>query len=91
MIETKMMSSAVKASFWPLFVVTADACARAAVRRIGHGSLWVPNFAHQVQWWSAGFATETFLDNYYLAKHLKQRSVFRMIRASRAAQGGKVY
>ncbi|KAF8657366.1 hypothetical protein HU200_060137 [Digitaria exilis] len=92
LVDTNMMSSAVKNSFSPLFVVTADACARAVVRRIGHGTLWVPNFAHQIQWWSAGFAPETILDVYRLGKHLQQREAFRMIRSSRPpAQEGKVY
>nr|CAB3467863.1 unnamed protein product [Digitaria exilis] len=92
LVDTNMMSSAVKNSFSPLFVVTADACARAVVRRIGHGTLWVPNFVHQIQWWSAGFAPETILDVYRLGKHLQQREAFRMVRSSRPpAQEGKVY
>ncbi|CAN6207906.1 unnamed protein product [Urochloa humidicola] len=86
-VDTNMISDEAKGSFSPLFVVSPDACARAALRRIGHGWLWVPNFAHQVQWWLAGFVPEILQDVYCLAKHLQQRDIFRMTRPSRAAQG----
>ncbi|CAL5052531.1 unnamed protein product [Urochloa decumbens] len=86
-VDTKMISDEAKGSFSPLFVVSPDACARAMVRRIGHGRLWVPNFAHQVQWWLAGFVPETLHDVYRLAMHLQQRDIFRKLRPSRAAQG----
>lgn len=89
LVETNMMSSAVKASFLPVFVVSADACARAVVRRIGHGWLWVPNLAHQVQWWLAGCVPELVLDAYRLALHLQQRDIFRMLKPSRAAPKGQ--
>ena len=53
-----MVSSAAKNSLFPLFVVGPDACARAAVRWIGHGPLCVPNLVHQLQWWAAAFLLE---------------------------------
>ncbi|CAN6197934.1 unnamed protein product [Urochloa humidicola] len=86
-IDTNMISDEAKGSFRPMFVVSPDACARAVVRQIGHGWLWVPNFVHRVQWWGSGFVPEIVLDVYCLAKHLQQRDMFRMLRPSRAAQG----
>jgi 17beta-estradiol 17-dehydrogenase / very-long-chain 3-oxoacyl-CoA reductase len=65
-----MISSAAKNSLFPLFVVGPDACARAAVRWIGHGPLCVPNLVHQLQWWAAAFLPEILGDTYCLALHL---------------------
>ncbi|CAN6170204.1 unnamed protein product [Urochloa humidicola] len=87
LVDTNMISDEAKGSFDPLFVVSPDACARAVVRRIGHGWLWVPNLVHQVQWWVAGFVPDIVHDVYRLAKHLQQRHMFRMLKPSRAAQG----
>ena len=87
-VETNMVSSAAKNSLFPLFVVGPDACARAAVRWIGHGPLCVPNLVHQLQWWAAAFLPEILGDTYRLALHLHQRAIFRMLRSSRAHTQG---
>ncbi|KAJ1254448.1 hypothetical protein BS78_10G124800 [Paspalum vaginatum] len=84
LVETNMVSSAVKSSFYAQFVVTPDACARAAVRWIGHGRLCVPSLAHQVQWWFAGLVPGVIHDAYRLAKNLQQREMFRVLRSARA-------
>ncbi|KAL6596674.1 hypothetical protein ACP70R_047317 [Stipagrostis hirtigluma subsp. patula] len=87
LIETNMVSSAVRSLFVPAFVVNPAACARAAVSWIGHGPLCVPNFAHQLQWWLAGYAPETLLDAYRLSLHLQQRAIFRMLKEWRRGPG----
>ncbi|TVU11560.1 hypothetical protein EJB05_45153, partial [Eragrostis curvula] len=87
LVDTNMMSSAVKSSFHPAFVVPPDACARAAVRWIGHGVLCVPNVAHQVQWWFSRVPPDYLHDVYRLAKHLQQRAVFQAIRSSGVVLG----
>ncbi|KAL6909896.1 hypothetical protein ACP4OV_001555 [Aristida adscensionis] len=85
---TKMISSAVKGSFLPAFVLNPDACARAAVHWIGHVPLCVPNLAHQLQWWLAGYAPEFLHDVYRLSLHLQQRATFRMLRSSTTISSG---
>ncbi|GJN41369.1 hypothetical protein PR202_gn00736 [Eleusine coracana subsp. coracana] len=90
LLNTNMISSAVRGSFFPVFVVTPDACARAAVRWIGHGGpLCVPNIAHRFQWWISGFAPEVLLDAYRLAQHLQQRAVFSFLRERPEGRGKK--
>lgn len=82
-----MLSSAAKNALFPLFLVGPDACARAAVRWIGHGHLCVPNLVHQLQWWGAGFVPDVLADTYRLAMHLYQRATFQMLRSCRAPHG----
>lgn len=87
LVETNMLSSAVKANFLPLFVATPDAYARAAVRWIGHGPMSVPNVAHQLQWWLSSLVPEFLLDSCRLRQHLQQRAIFRRLGPWRASQG----
>uniref|UniRef100_A0ACD5ZRC9 Uncharacterized protein n=1 Tax=Avena sativa TaxID=4498 RepID=A0ACD5ZRC9_AVESA len=75
-VETTMISSAVKANFFPMFVPTPESYARAAVRWIGHGSMSVPYVA-----WFTGMVPEFVLDKYRLQQHVHQRTIFRKLRS----------
>ncbi|KAM0840092.1 hypothetical protein ACQ4PT_059890 [Festuca glaucescens] len=81
LVDTNMLSSAVKANFFPVFVPTPESYARAAVSWIGHGSLCVPYVTHNLQWWFTGMLPESVHDKYRLRQHLHQRTIFPKLRS----------
>uniref|UniRef100_A0ACD5V8F8 Uncharacterized protein n=1 Tax=Avena sativa TaxID=4498 RepID=A0ACD5V8F8_AVESA len=87
LVQTNMVSSALKSSFVRLFVVPVDAYARAAVRWIGHGAVCVPSVAHRIQCFYAGHWPEFIYDAARLEQHRKQRAIFRRIRSWRNSLG----
>ncbi|CAM0913951.1 unnamed protein product [Alopecurus aequalis] len=82
LVGTAMVSSAIKANFFSLFVPTPESYAHAAVRWIGHGSMCVPYVAHTLQWWFSGIIPEFVRDKYRLQEHQRQRTIFRRLRCS---------
>ncbi|KAM3207505.1 hypothetical protein ACQJBY_062642 [Aegilops geniculata] len=84
LVETNMVSSAVKNSFFVRpWVLSPDAYARAAVRWIGHGTLCIPNFAHRLQWWFTCLFPDSFKDMNLLKRNLQHRAIFRRIKPLR--------
>ncbi|VAI73180.1 unnamed protein product [Triticum turgidum subsp. durum] len=86
LVETNMVSSAVKASLISQFVLTPDGYARAAVRWIGHGTLCVPNVAHRLQGWFVGLFPDFGTDAYRLEYNLRQRAILRRVKPWRKSQ-----
>uniref|UniRef100_A0ACD5ZU53 Uncharacterized protein n=1 Tax=Avena sativa TaxID=4498 RepID=A0ACD5ZU53_AVESA len=87
LVQTNMVSSALKSTFLQQFVVPADAYAQAAVRWIGHGAVCVPSVPHRMQWFFAGCWPESVYDAARLEQHQKQRAIFRKIRPWRKTVG----
>ncbi|XP_044959993.1 very-long-chain 3-oxoacyl-CoA reductase 1-like [Hordeum vulgare subsp. vulgare] len=86
LVETNMVSSAVKANLILQFVLTPDAYAYAAVRWIGHGRLCVPNVAHRFQGWYAGLFPDFVNDAFRLEKNRGQRAILRRVKPWRKSQ-----
>jgi hypothetical protein len=83
LVETKMVSSAVKGRLLTLFMTTPEAYARAAVRWIGHGVMCVPSFVHRLECLYLFFSPDFLIDRHLLRRHLKQRTIFRRLRSWR--------
>uniref|UniRef100_J3MDG3 Very-long-chain 3-oxoacyl-CoA reductase n=1 Tax=Oryza brachyantha TaxID=4533 RepID=J3MDG3_ORYBR len=82
LVDTKMISAAVRGKYVPL-VVTAEEYARAAARSIGDGRrVCVPNTAHRLQQLLLRCTPEFAVDWCLLRLHLHHRAVFRAIRSS---------
>ncbi|KAG8076106.1 hypothetical protein GUJ93_ZPchr0006g40976 [Zizania palustris] len=84
-VATRMVSNMAAARRFSPFVATPDAYARAAARWIGHGGpLCTPWPGHQLLWWIAAAVPDFVHDRLRLRDHLRQRTLFNRIRASRA-------
>ncbi|KAF7100793.1 hypothetical protein CFC21_102259 [Triticum aestivum] len=86
LVETNMVSSAVKASLISQFVLTPHGYARAAVCWIGNGTLCVPNVAHRLQGWFVGLFPDFATDAYRLENNLRQRAILRRVKPWRKSQ-----
>ncbi|KAL5199846.1 hypothetical protein ABZP36_021049 [Zizania latifolia] len=85
-VATRMVSNMAAARRLSPFVATPDAYARAAARWIGHGGpLCTPCPGHQLLWLISAAVPDFVHDRLRLRDHLRQRTLFKRIRASRAA------
>lgn len=76
-VNTRMLSSAVKAKLRPWFVATADDYARAAAQWIGIGPLCVPGAAQKLQWFLTGSLPDWAHDCYRMWLHSQHRDIRR--------------
>lgn len=76
-VDTRMLSSAVKAKLRPWFVATADDYARAAAQWIGTGPLCVPGAAQKLQWFLTGSLPDWAHDCYRMWLHSQHRDIRR--------------
>ncbi|KAJ1259076.1 hypothetical protein BS78_10G125600 [Paspalum vaginatum] len=80
-VDTRMLSSAVKAKLRPWFVSTPDEYTRTAARWIGNGPLCVPGAAQKLQWCLTGFVPDWVHDWYRIHLHLQHRAILHAPRA----------
>ncbi|WVZ81442.1 hypothetical protein U9M48_028817 [Paspalum notatum var. saurae] len=91
-VDTRMLSSAVKAKLRPWFVATPDDYTRTAATWIGNGPLCVPGAAQKLQWWLTGFVPDWVHDWYRIRLHLQHREILhgpRAVIANGNSRGGQ--